>query len=198
MDETYRKIGRWIPSKYGNVRDRNSLLYLYSMTLGIDFSPLFRQYNQRIQKLEYDFMESVIASGAMCFFGSILMSLCQIGYVKNIEDLFTFAACYILTDHYIDDNTISPKDKKNTIKDITMFLEDTNNINLIRNKTMRDVASKYITMIEKTPESHEHLKRMFEVEIETMYLQATDNLSREKYLEPVSYTHLTLPTTPYV
>lgn len=186
MEILYEKINRWIPSKYYDNKDRNSLLYLYSIMLGMDFSPLFKQYNQRIKTLEYDFMESVIASGAMCFFGSLLMSICQLGYVKNINNLFTFAACYILTDHYIDDNNVSSDDKKRTIEDINTFV---NNIDLgikdiyINDKTIRDVAEKYISMINKIPSSHYHLKKMFQVEIETMYLQSKDNLSREKYLE---------------
>jgi hypothetical protein len=38
-------------------------------------------------------------------------------------------------------------------------------------------------MINKIPKSEYHLKKMFRVEVETMYLQNRSDLSREKYLE---------------
>ena len=187
MNFVYERISRWIPSKYDDIKGRNSLMYLYTTTLGLNFSPLFRQYNNRIKMLKYDFVESVIASGAMCFFGSLLMSLCQIGRVKNIDDLFTFAACYILTDHYIDDNTISKSDKAKTIAEINSFIDsispNTDNEIPIESEIIQAVAANYIKLINKIPESNYHLKKMFRVEVETMYLQSNSNLSREKYIE---------------
>jgi hypothetical protein len=187
MDSISEKISRWIPSKYDDQENRNSLLYLYNISLGVDFLPLFRQFNHRVRKIKYNFTSSSIASGAMCFFGSLLMSFCRIGYVKNIEELFTFAACYILTDHYIDDNNISNENKSRTIQQIDNFINQIkpgveDNIK-IESPIIRSVADNYIRMINKIPKSEYHLKKMFRVEVETMYLQNRSDLSREKYLE---------------
>jgi hypothetical protein len=187
MEDAVRKIRRWIPSKYDDSESCNNLLCLYNIFLGIDFTPLLKQFGNRLQKIKYNFTESVIASGAMCFLGSLLISFCQVGYVKNIEELFTYAACYILTDHYIDDNTVSKGDKSKTILQIDNFINRVkpgvdNELN-IESPIIKLVADKYIHMINKIPKSADYLKEIFKVEVSTMYLQNRSDLPREKYIE---------------
>ena len=191
MDSLYEKINRWIPSKSDDTESRSQLIQLYKLGLATDFSPIFRQFGNRIQDLKYNFLQSVIASGAMCFFASLVMSICQLGYINNIGELFTFAACYILTDHYLDDNKILMEEKMNTIRQINKFIDtvsSTDNIIsdndiTIDSPIIRVVAKNYEKMVTKIPNSEHHLREVFHAEVKTMYLQTHSELDRNTYLD---------------
>jgi len=191
LSSNYEKIDRWIPSKYDVNGIKDVFWQLCLLCSTIDYSSLFKLFDNRIKKLDYGFMDSAITSGATCFFGSLIMSICQLGYIKNIDELFTFAACYILTDHYIDDNTVPMKEKIKTINQIDTFinnitpnasdLSNENNIG-IESEIIKVVAKNYISMINKIPSSEKHLKEMFQVEVKTMFFQTNPNLNRQDYL----------------
>ena len=191
MDLISEKIEKWIPSKLDQTNINNLLLKIYTFSLGIDFSPVICQFNNRIKEINYNFLPGSTSSGAICFFGSIIMSLLQVGRINNIEELFTFSSCYILTDHYLDDDTISMNDKIDTIKKITKFIGD-NKPQTVKPQTVKSqtidspiiqaVADKYIKMITNIPNSNHYLKELFRAEVKTMHLQTQNNLSRDEYL----------------
>lgn len=189
MDSLYKKINKWIPSKSDDAKSRSTMVQFYVAILGVDLSSFFEEFSERISRIEYDFVESAITSGAMCFFGSLVMSLTQLGYINNIEELFTFAACYILTDHYLDDNTVVMENKVNTIHQINKFIDMVKNHQNHHNKIRIDspiikvVAKNYISMVTKIPSSERYLREVFQAEVKTMYLQTHDNLDRDTYLE---------------
>lgn len=186
MDSIYEKIQRWIPAKSDRANAHNLLLRLYTFSLGIDFSPALNQFRKRIQEINYDFTEGAKSSGAICFFGSVIMSLLQLGYINNMEELFTFSSCYILTDHYLDDATITMEKKIKTIKQINIFIKnvgENTEMEQIDSPLIRAVADKYIEMVTKIPGSEPHLKELFHAEVKTMYLQTHDNLDRDTYLD---------------
>ncbi len=181
MDSIYEKIHKWIPSKLDEKTNDKIISAFYTFLLGINFSPLVNNFNDRIKEINYDFVDGAKESGALCFFGSIIMSLLQLGYINNIDNLFTFSSCYILIDHYIDDDTIEMKDKINTIKQLNSFIKLKTSVS--NNPIIQAISDKYIEMITLLPKSEPYLKDLFDIEIKTMLLQTKDNLTRDEYLE---------------
>ncbi len=184
MDSIYEKIHKWIPSKLDEKTNDKIISAFYTFLLGINFSPLVNNFNDRIKEINYDFVDGAKESGALCFFGSIIMSLLQLGHINNIDNLFTFASCYILIDHYLDDNTINIEKKINIITQIKKFINSKGvSSDTIDSPILQAVASKYIEMITKLPESEPYLRNLFKIEVETMLLQRRDDLSRNQYLK---------------
>jgi hypothetical protein len=188
MDSLYEKINRWMPSKSDRHKYPDLILNFYSLFIGLDFSPFIEHFGSKIKNIRYNFVEGAITSGAVCFFGSLGMSLAQLGYINNIDELFTFASCYILTDHYLDDKEISLQDKVKTIQQINDFIDtvkpgDSLSNVRIDSEIIRLVADKYVYMITKIPGSEYHLKESFHSEVKTMYLQRQSNLDRNTYVE---------------
>ena len=195
MNNLYKNINRWLPAKSdgdGSLNSYEKIIYIFS---SINVSLIFQHFSTRVSLLDYKFTTSAITSGAMCFFGSLLMSFCQLGYVRNIEELFTFASCYILTDHYLDDNTIDIEDKINTIQQIDKFIgnvsgnvsggiSNQNNVSNheITSPLINAVSDNYIKMVTNIPSSEQHLKKVFHAEVKTMYFQNHNNLDRDTYL----------------
>jgi len=189
MNGLYEKLRKWIPSKADGTESGILLSKIYSMFLGVNLKPLTEQFSSRIQTVKYDFAESALTSGAVCLFGSIGMSLVQLGYVNNIDELFTFASCYMLTDHYLDDNTVSLEQKVKTIHQINSFINkvtplsgESVDTNIIDEPIIKSVADRYIDMVHKIPGSEHHLKESFRSEVKTMYLQRQKDLDRDTYL----------------
>lgn len=179
-EDIYFKIRKWLPSKTES-HVNSLLLEIYCFSLNIDFSSALNQFRHRIKEIKYNFVEGGTSSGAICFFGAIIMSLLQTGCIKNMDELFTFSSCYILTDHYLDDDTISLAAKKEAIRQISSF------INLdpgkdIDHEIIRTVSERYQRMVSKIPGSVDHLKKLFQAEVESMYLQSQADLTRDQYL----------------
>lgn len=194
MNLIHDKIKKWIPTKSDTTSFNNFLLKLYTLCLGIDFSPGIKQFTQRISKIKYDFTSAAYSSGAVCFYFSMIMSLLQLGYINNIDQLFTFSSCYILIDHFLDDETIPMEIKIKNIKqinefigsvtsDTTNFNTNSNNITKIDSPIIQAVGDKYIEMVTQLPGTTKHLKELFHAEVKTMYLQTHDNLDRKTYLD---------------
>ncbi len=205
MISVREKISKWIPSKSDDNKLKDYMIKLYTSFLSVDLSSMFDHFSKRVNKIEYNFVESAITSGAMCFFGSLTMSISQLGCINNIDELFTFAACYILTDHYLDDNTILMKDKKETIRQINNFISNDQGLGSggngkglgngqdngtdhtqntqINSPIIKVVADNYISLVSKIPTSEKYLRKMFQAEVKTMYLQTHSDLDRNTYLK---------------
>lgn len=188
MESAYNKLKKWIPLKPTRVGERNVLLDLYRYFLSVDFTPVTNQYRDRLERIRYKFSASAVASGAVCFFGSVLMSLAQLGYINNMEELFTLSSCYILIDHYLDDSEVSTGEKKKTIQQVKTFIKGVNSPGddpnpMIDSPIIKVVADRYIGMVSKVPKSEKHLKDLFGAEVKTMWLQKSNKLDRKTYLE---------------
>ena len=188
MDSLVSKLETWIPSKISETSKsgtnfNRSLVSMYTLNLPILFSPIIREFRKRIKTVTYQFRKGSLVAGAACFVSCCVLSMAQKGYIKNIDALFTFALCYILTDHYLDDNNISKDQKKETVKQLNKFINDpsprqTSN----ENEIVQAVGSRYTDMINKIPSCSEHLKIIYNYELESTALQYKNNLNRQEYL----------------
>lgn len=181
MDLIAEKIEKWVLP----VSDRSNhiLDFIYDKLTDIDYQPAIDQFVRRIDLIDYKFTNDAKVSGAICFFGSIMMSLVQLGYINNIDELFTLSSCYILMDHYLDDNTIPMIDKVKTISQTYKFIDNPTGDNEIESEIIQAVATRYVDMVNKVPSAVDHLKGLFKSEVKSMYLEYQDNLDRETYLE---------------
>ena len=85
MELLGKKIEIWIPRNNDNNSSQDILSKIYSFILGSNLTPLTSDFNSRLSKINYDFIEGAASSGAVCYFGSIIMSLLQIGYIMKLN-----------------------------------------------------------------------------------------------------------------
>lgn len=166
---------KWILKK-----DFPDLDKLYRELKEVDFSPLIKAFTDRLAPISCKFSKSEQVSGAVCFFGGVITSLLHYGFIEELEGLFTFALCYMLIDHYLDDNTISAEEKKKSMKDIYLFIykgEKCENNHLIA-----AAADRYLSLIERVPNCREYILKLFDSELRGVEIQGRTDLSRETYL----------------
>ena len=190
------KIHKWIPSKNDTDEVWQPISKLYSIFLTTDFTEFLNQFKIRLKTINYNFTDGSLPSGAVCFFGSIFMSMAQMGYIGNLEELFTLSACYILLDHYLDDKTVGIEDKVKTINQIKDFINgnssqidegvssqiDEGVSSQIDDPILKAVADRYMSMVASVPTSEPYLKNLFKAEVKTMMLQRSSELSYNEYL----------------
>ena len=174
----HEKIKTWLVPKKSKIG--LELSHFDKVLSDIDFSPVTKYFSVQTNTLDYEFEKSIISAGAVCFIGSLFMSLTQLGYIRNIDQLFTLASCYMLLDHYIDNPSIPSVKKKETIKEIKHFLDS---FGYSDNPIVKVVSNRVISMISSVPSSKQYLDNLFKIEIESMKLQQQKDLSREEYLE---------------
>lgn len=145
----------------------------------IDFSPVINAFTKRLEKIPCKFSHSEEVSGAVCFIGGIVTSLLNFGYIEEIEGLFTFALCYMLIDHYLDDNTISDTEKKKSMKDIYEFIY--NGKRETGNKLINAAADRYLQLVERVPSCKEYILKLFQAELKGVEISQRKDLSREMY-----------------
>lgn len=178
--DTIEKIHKWVPSKYDKFRDVDNLCNILSTT---DYSSVVSQFKSRNT---FAFADSVMVSGSVCFFGALMMSFCQLGYISNMDNLFLLSSCYMILDNYLDDDTISITDKTKTIQELNIFIiRGSYNTNVVSSNNSKEsivgaICDIYAKMI--TPSNEVHLKELFLAEVKTMYLQRSPNLNWDDYL----------------
>lgn len=174
-------INKWCIPK--DVKDRGNmgLDKLYESLETLDFSPLIKAFRNRLNDINYNFSKSEQVSGAVCFFGGIFTSVSYYGNVKNIEELFTFALCYMLVDHYLDNSNICFKEKKDSITQFLNFLDGNkqNSENII----LEAGKDRYVSMIEKIPHVENSIKELFHSEIESFKIECGGDFKREDYFK---------------
>ena len=209
FNQLYYKISTWIPPKNNGNNVSPLLLSLYSYLLGVNFDPIVQDYKKRVGVLKKNFTKGPLISGAVCFYGSMLMSLLQLGYINNIEHLFTFASCYMLMDYHLDDPSIPDETKKQTLRNINSFMcqmqgsdMDQQTKNSLDNQTKNSsdnqtknspdnqkdpiievIGKQYLKMVRNIPCSEVHLKNIFTIESKTQATQKYSNKKREEYLK---------------
>ena len=145
----------------------------------IDFSPVINAFVKRLETIPCKFSHSEEVSGSVCFFGGVVTSLLNFGYIEEIEGLFTFALCYMLIDHYLDDNTISDEEKKKSMKDIYAFIYTGKRES--ENKLINAAADRYLDLVQRVPSCKEYILKLFQAELKGVEISKRKDLSREVY-----------------
>lgn len=178
--DTIKIISTWLPKKMR--ADDNSINKFLEQTLEIDLSPFIDEFMIRLDTIDYNFSDNCLVSGFACFMGSVLMSLQQVGEVRNMNHLFIFASCYMLMDHYLDDETVKKKDKMKMIAQIKLLMVHRDS-KKISNPIVQLVAQKYLDMVRNNREAKKQFKNLFKAEVTTFAKQSKHNLSEKEYLE---------------
>ncbi len=153
----------------------------YKYISQVDFSPVIQAYVNRLESTFPHFSKSEKISGSICFYGGVITSLLHYGCVKNIEGLFTFALCYMLIDHYLDDNTVPDKEKYRSMRQIYNFISGKSN-DISNNKILKAASNRYLDLIKVSPACKIYLIKLFESELKGYVVQKNKNLDRSTYL----------------
>lgn len=176
MDKIEKVLEKWLfPKNTPNI----TLETLYLQIKNLDFTPIIKAFTDRLETIPYSFSKSEQVSGSICFFGGVFTSLLNYGYIENIEGLFTFALCYMLIDHYLDDNTINQEEKNKCVKEVYYFMSTGEKC---ENKLINAAADRYLKLIEEVPACQEYFMKLFKSELEGVKVQQDKNLPREVYL----------------
>ena len=169
-------LEKWLfPKNTPNV----TLDTLYLQLKNNDFTPVIKAFTDRLETIPYSFSKSEQVSGSICFFGGVFTSLLNYGYIENIEGLFTFALCYMLIDHFLDDNTINPEEKDKCMKEIYLFMSTGEKCD---NKLINAAADRYLKLVKEVPECQEYIMKLFKSELEGAKVQSSNKSDREIYL----------------
>ena len=169
-------LEKWLfPKNTPNV----TLDTLYLQLKNNDFTPAIKAFTDRLETIPYSFSKSEQVSGSICFFGGVFTSLLNYGYIENIEGLFTFALCYMLIDHFLDDNTVNAEEKDKCMKEIYLFMSTGEKS---ENKLINAASDRYLKLIKEVPECQEYIMKLFKSELEGAKVQSSNKLDREIYL----------------
>ena len=170
-------LNKWLfPKNTSNI----TLDTLYLQLKCIDFTPVIKAFTDRLETIPCSFSKSEQVSGSICFFGGVFTSLLNYGYIEEMEGLFTFALCYMLIDHFLDDNTISSEEKNKSMKEIHDFITIGKRS---ENKLIDAAADRYLELIKRVPSCQEYIMKLFKSELEGVKIQQNKNLEREVYLK---------------
>lgn len=184
---------------------KEGLNSFYEKIKNIDFSAPINAFICRLSRLPYKFSKSEQVSGSICFFGGVFTSLLHHGYIKNIEHLFTFAFCYMLIDHFLDDDSISSTSKERSMKKIFSILcfsgvsvEENTGEQKDEDGDLvisEEIIKRYRDMIEDTS-CLEEIKELFRAELEGSKICKNKNWERDIYFnnacEKGGYTALVI------
>jgi len=169
-------LEKWLfPKNTPNV----TLDALYLQLKNNDFTPVIKAFTDRLETIPYSFSKSEQVSGSICFFGGVFTSLLNYGYIENIDGLFTFALCYMLIDHFLDDNTINAEEKDKCMKEIYIFMATGEKC---ENKLINAAADRYLKLVAEVPKCQEYIMKLFKSELEGAKVQSSNKLDREIYL----------------
>ena len=146
----------------------------------LNFHPILKEFIERLDEIDWEFMDSEKLSGAVVFFGGVLMSLTHYGCVKDIDGLFMFALGYMLIDNFIDDDNISKESKYKNMKQVSEFL---NGDMSSENKLVKAASNRYLSLIKRNPKSQKEFLKLFQIEIKSAIIQSNSNLNRDIYKE---------------
>ena len=156
-----------------------TLTELYETGKHISFTPLIRAFTERLEKIPYKFSKSEQVSGSICFYGGVFTSLLNTGCIDEIEGLFTFALCYMLIDHFLDNSNISEREKKEAMTQIYNFLSGQQ---YIENDMIAVARDRYFSLIEHKPLAKEYILKLLNAELRGSHISKRKDLPREYYL----------------
>jgi len=167
----------WLIHK-NNKLNSGKLDIFYQCYKGIDFSSVIKAFSDRLKTINWQFTKSEEVSGSICFFGGVATSVLNYGYIKEIEGLFTFAVCYMLIDHFLDNEAVSDSDKLLFIKEIYQFIiTGVKNDNLM----VQAVGDRYLELINRVPKCREFFIKLFISELEGYKIEKTNTFTRNDY-----------------
>ena len=130
----------WLFTKH-MIDKSETLDSLYFKVKDVDFTPIIKAFTSRLYTIPCKFSKSEQVSGSICFFGGVFTSLLNYGYIEEIEGLFTFALCYMLIDHFLDNKDISDLEKMNCMNEIYLFISQGKRS---KNKLIDAAAERYL------------------------------------------------------
>lgn len=160
-----------------NINFDSRLNEIYKSLKDTNFNSIINSFTLRLKEIDYEFTESEKVSGSICFFGSVFTSLLNTGKIEEIEGLFTFALCYMLIDHFLDD--VKNTNKEKTMKEIYDFL--VHNKETQDNKLIQAAKERYLNLISKNPKCKESIILLFQSELEGVKISKRRDFPREKY-----------------
>lgn len=176
-------LDKWLFKK----RDDYSFLLNYNE----NFTPFAKAFTERLKTIPWKFSKSEMVSGGVCFFGGVVTSLLNYGYVQELEGLFTFAVCYMMIDHFLDDSSNSDRDKDQCVREIYNFI--VNDIDS-DNKIIGAIKNRYLDLITRVPNCKQYFIKLFNSELKGLQIQRSKHYSRDDYLnvalEKGGYTSL--------
>ncbi len=161
----------------------NTVKTLFNLFKNLDYTvikeKLKTDFTVKLENVDYTFTESEKLSGAVCYYGSLLTSILHFGYVKNKESLFTFSLCYMLIDHYLDNDTICEEEKKKTMKEVKSYIENPFSYNSLCKNNMKTnlinaVNSRYLELI-KDKQTEKYIIELFAAEFKSHSLNNINN-----------------------
>lgn len=173
-------------SKNNSENNKNFVNFekIYSFLKNIDFTSPINFFTSRLSNIPYKFKESEIVSGSICFYGGVFTSLLNTGKVEQIEGLFTFAVCYMLIDHFLDDINNTEEEKSKAMKEIYEFLtrkEIEKKEQEEESPLISSIKERYFALISEIPEVKKVLISLFQSEIQGHKISNNLHLTREDY-----------------
>ena len=158
---------------------QKSLEDVYRGLAEIDFSGPINAFVNRLSQIDYTFAKSEQVSGAICFYGSVFVSLLNTGKIEQIEHLFTFALCYMLVDHYLDDMKNTEKDKAVIMEELQRFIQGRHQNN--DNPLIQAAGKRYQKLIGDIPDVQGEIVKLFQAEWEGHQISKSKDHTREEY-----------------
>jgi len=184
---------KWLPPIIED--DKNAVINILTgteITFGI---PLLRKYIEMLQpytkilgisgKNNKPREADCVASGIVFFYGCLFYIMHFPGWGNHIEDIFLYNLLYILVDHYIDDIKVDPNTKNIAISQMFILIKDPlayTDMSLI-DPILRTIAIVYHRLIIRCPSTKDSIIKLFNVEIEGLFIQKNNYFSREIYYD---------------
>ena len=163
LTEIEARCRQWLCPVNGKNADlNNNIQKLYHQVTDLDFTSPINAFTSRLAQVEYEFEKTEQVSGSICFYGGVLTSLLTTGKVEQVEDLFTFALCYMLIDHFLDSKEISKAEKDIAMKELYNFLvNDVESDNIL----IRSGGPRYQKMIQRDPAIKKEIIKLLQSEL---------------------------------
>lgn len=120
------------------------------------------------------------ASALVFFIWSFTFAVHFPNWVNHLEALFNYNLLYLYVDHYIDDTEMTPEQKKTSISQMFILLQNPRarfTLPLV-DPTLSTIAELYEGLATKYPQSVEAMKAIFKTQIEGLKYQNDPNSSK--------------------
>lgn len=126
-----------------------------------------------------------IYSGLSFFYLGLLFAVHFDGWGKHIKDIFLYNILFLTVDHYIDDETIDSKQKKQDIATMYFMVKNPGsyvNLNL-HNKVLYLIGKTHKELVDNCPTVKDSLIKLFDIEIESLSVQNKKILEEKDYYD---------------
>lgn len=124
-----------------------------------------------------------LASGGIFFVGCLMYIAHFPKWGDYLEDILLYNLLYILVDHYIDDMSMDPATKKESVKQMFILVHNPlEKLDLVH-PLLGTIAEIYHKLITRRPVTKDAISKVFKIEIEGLKIQNDPNCTREQYLD---------------